>query len=128
MRQDERHTLHLPVMDHELTSAGRTTAAFVSHTDLRTALAASPTLTHAFWRETLLDAAIYRGWVTNIGVRDAVGKVAHLLCEGTARLEAVGMVENDAFEIPFTQTNLGDACGLSTVHVNRPCRNCDAAA
>jgi CRP-like cAMP-binding protein len=30
-----------------------------------------------------------------------------------------GAVEDSAFRVPFTQANLADACGLSTVHVNR---------
>ncbi|MFL5240028.1 MAG: Crp/Fnr family transcriptional regulator [Rhizomicrobium sp.] len=59
------HTLHLPLMDHDLCSAGPSTIAFVSHTVLNNMLRNSPTLTHAFWRETLVDAAIYREWVAN---------------------------------------------------------------
>jgi CRP-like cAMP-binding protein len=113
------HTLHIPVMDHELASAGGSTVAFISHADLRTALAASPSLTNALWRETLIDAAIYREWVASLGARDALGRVSHLLCELAFRLAAVGLVQDGAFELPFTQVDLADACGLSAVHVNR---------
>jgi DNA-binding transcriptional regulator LsrR (DeoR family) len=35
------------------------------------------------------------------------------------RLHAVGLVSSDSFQLPVTQTDLGDALGLSTVHVNR---------
>jgi DNA-binding transcriptional regulator LsrR (DeoR family) len=42
-----------------------------------------------------------------------------LLCELLVRLKAVGLAENDTYELPPTQSELGDALGLSTVHVNR---------
>lgn len=113
------HTLHLPVLDEDLCSAGPSTIAFVSHTFLRNLLVDSPTLANAFWRETLVDAAIYREWVANLGSRDALSRVAHLFCELAARLEVIGLLENDQFHLPFTQQTLADACGLSTVHVNR---------
>ena len=45
--------------------------------------------------------------------------MAHLLCELFTRLRAVGMTSDDACELPVTQEELGDALGLSTVHVNR---------
>jgi CRP-like cAMP-binding protein len=81
--------------------------AFVSHAFLNNMLMSSPSLTHAFWRDTLVDAALFREWVVNLGSRDALSKVAHVFCELAARLEVV------------TQKHLADACGLSTVHVNR---------
>jgi CRP-like cAMP-binding protein len=113
------HTLQLPVMDHDLVSAGPTTIAFISHVDIRAMLEASRSLTNAFWRETLVDAAIYREWVATLGARDAIARIAHILCELAARLDMVGMLEDDTFQMPFTQTNLADACGLSNVHINR---------
>jgi len=113
------HTLQLPVMDYELVSAGRTTVALISHADIRAVLEYSRALMHAFWRETLVDASIYREWVANIGSRDALSRVAHLICELATRLERVDLIEDDVFRVPFTQANLADACGLSTVHINR---------
>ncbi|WP_218963877.1 helix-turn-helix domain-containing protein, partial [Nostoc linckia] len=48
--------------------------------------------------------------------------MAHLLCELYARHEAVGLLQNASFEFDITQAELGDALGLSTVHVNRTVR------
>lgn len=79
----------------------------------------SPGLTHALWRETLIHAAIYREWVENLGSRQALGRVAHLLCELTTRMEFVGLADNGNFRLPLTQQDVADACGLSVVHVNR---------
>jgi CRP-like cAMP-binding protein len=41
------------------------------------------------------------------------------MCELLVRLRAVELVENHAFTVPITQAELGDALGISTVHVNR---------
>ena len=112
-------TLHLSLMDHDLTSAGRSTVAFVAHDWFSRTLDRSPSLAHVFWRETLIDAAVYREWIANIGARDAIARIAHLICEIEARLAAVGLVNAGTFNVPFTQRSLADACGLSTVHVNR---------
>jgi hypothetical protein len=73
----------------------------------------------AFWRETLIDAAIFREWITNVGRRDAYNRMAHILCEWVLRLRAVGLVEDHTCDLPMTQTELADATGISTVHVNR---------
>ncbi len=112
------HTLQLPLMDHDLTSAGPTTVAYISHADIRTMLDYSRGLRNAFWRETLIDAAIYREWIANLA-RNAIARISHLLCELAARLDNVGLVEDGMYRVPFTQENLADASGLSAVHVNR---------
>jgi CRP-like cAMP-binding protein len=112
-------TLHLNVMDHDLTSVGRSVVGFISHDWFSRTLDHSPSLAHVFWRETLIDAAVYREWIANIGARDALARIAHLICEIEARLAVVGLVNGNSFNVPFTQRSLADACGLSNVHVNR---------
>jgi CRP-like cAMP-binding protein len=113
------HTLHLPVIDHDLRSVGPSTLALVTHSFLIETLVKSPALMRAFWRETLVDAAIYREWVANLGSRTALPRLAHLLCELASRLEIVGLLEKESFDLRFTQQDFADACGLSAVHVNR---------
>ena len=65
------------------------------------------------------DEAIAREWIVSLGRRSAVERLAHLFCEITARLRAVGRLNGADCELPLTQTDLADAMGLSTVHVNR---------
>ena len=57
--------------------------------------------------------------MTNIGRRDAYNRMAHILCEWVLRLRAVGLVKDHTCDLPMTQTELADATGISTVHVNR---------
>ncbi len=45
--------------------------------------------------------------------------MAHLLCEMVTRMSAVGLGQDNRYPWPLTQTEIGDALGLSTVHVNR---------
>jgi CRP-like cAMP-binding protein len=54
-----------------------------------------------------------------IGRRSAKTRIAHLFCEMVLRLRAVGLEEGNAVPLPITQAEVGDALGLSTVHVNR---------
>lgn len=65
------------------------------------------------------EAATYAEHVINIGRRSPVERVAHLLLEIHSRLAMVGMAEDAAFELPFTQEMMSDALGLSVPHVNR---------
>ncbi len=112
-------SLHLQVLDNSLATATPCTVGFIQHDDLRRVCERYPRITSALWRETLVDASIFREWVLNVGRRDAFTRMAHLLCELRMKLKAVGLAEDDTFDLPFTQVELADAIGASNVHVNR---------
>ncbi len=112
-------SLHLDVMDHSLGTLVPSRLAFIQHEDLRSLMRSHPRLGDLFWRDTLIDAAVFRQWMVGLGRRSAHTRIAHLLCELLVRLRAVELAEDHAFDLPVTQTELGDALGLSTVHVNR---------
>jgi CRP-like cAMP-binding protein len=80
---------------------------------------AHPNVANKLWRDTLIDAAIFREWITNVGSREAPSRIAHLLCEIFVKLQAVGLTKGNSFDFPITQSEIADATGLSTVHVNR---------
>ena len=113
------HSLFIKRMDHNLGAVAATRIMTIPHEVMRKALRAHPRLNDLLWRETLIDAAIFRQWMVRIGRRDAVKRLAHLLCEIMTRMQAVGLGEADVCNLPMTQTDLGDALGLSNVHVNR---------
>ena len=106
-------------MDHSVAALGPSDLAVVPHQRLFDAIEKHPRLALALWSDTLLDAAIHRDWVANVGRRSAYARIAHLFCEIWFRLESVGLSNDHAFDLPLTQTDLGDATGLSVVHVNR---------
>lgn len=57
--------------------------------------------------------------LASIGRRDAFGRTGHLLLELNIRAQHLSRPELDGFECPLKQSEIGDALGLSTVHVNR---------
>ena len=57
--------------------------------------------------------------IVALGRRTARGRLAYFLCELVWRQRAVGMAEDHAIRLPFTQTDLADTLGLTSVHTNR---------
>ena len=112
-------SLHLSAMDHSLSTLIPCKLAFIQHDDLRNLMRNHPRLAGLFWRDTLIDAAIFRQWVVNVGRRQSPARMAHVLCELLVRLRAVELVEDHAFDLPVTQGDLADALGITPVHVNR---------
>jgi CRP-like cAMP-binding protein len=115
----DAQSLMLDVMDHSLATLVPTLVAVIHHDVLRQLLRTQPRIAEAVWRDTLVDAAVFREWMANVGRRDAYARAAHLLCELYTRMRAVGLTRDGNLELPVTQEELADAMGLSTVHVNR---------
>lgn len=111
--------LHLKVMDHSLCALTPCGVAFIPHAALEEAMRRHPVLQTAFWRDTLVDAAVFREWMAGIGRRTAYQRIAHLFCEQFTRLRAVGLGDENGFELRITQAEIADALGLTSVHVNR---------
>jgi CRP/FNR family transcriptional regulator, anaerobic regulatory protein len=60
-------------------------------------------------------------WVTGLGVGTAEERLALLLSDFHGRLAVSGVIPRDAlsFAMPLTQVQLGQAVGITAVHVNR---------
>jgi CRP-like cAMP-binding protein len=112
-------SLHLKVLDNSVSTISPCSIGFINHDSLRDVCVRYPRITAAFWRETLIHAAIFREWVLNVGRREAYTRMAHVLCELVVRLRAVGLVEDHACNLPITQSEFADALGYIAVHVNR---------
>lgn len=113
------HSFLLKTIDDGVSALTACRVAFVAHKDLRDVTRNFPHLTRALWLTTLIDGAVHRVWMTSLGRMDARERLAHFLCELRDRLDSIGLVRDDSFELPLTQADLSDAFGLSTVHVNR---------
>ncbi|CCD94278.1 putative Transcriptional regulator, Crp/Fnr family [Bradyrhizobium sp. ORS 375] len=112
-------TTIVPQVTAQLCALSPAVAAFVPHAFFREARAHSARLAHALSLLMLADAAALRTWLTNLGSRDSLSRVAHLICEVTMRLRAVGLGRDLRFPSPFTQSDLAAICGISPVHANR---------
>jgi CRP-like cAMP-binding protein len=115
----DHHVFVLKEMDHSVSTITPVTVAGVSREAFEEAALKHPRITQALWWEALVAFAIQREWTVNLGQRTASERMAHLLCEIFLRLQSVGLVDGNSCDFPLTQAELGEATGLSTVHVNR---------
>ena len=76
---------------------------------------ANPELRRFFWRLLQRNEAIGYEWLVNCGRRDSTARVAHLLCETAVRMK----VGEDRMASPFTQQQIADITGQTSVNVNR---------
>jgi CRP-like cAMP-binding protein len=115
----DAHSFLLDVMDHNIKTLTTCSIAVIPHEKLRAVTEAHPGVARAIWKDTLMDGAIFRQWIANVGRRNAFQRLAHLICEIFTKFEVVGLADSLTIDWPLTQADLGDATGLSVVHVNR---------
>jgi CRP-like cAMP-binding protein len=118
---DLQHML-LPRADHNVETITQARVAWIAHDDIRRLAEQHPRVGEALWRDTLIDGAVFREWVVNVGRRDARTRIAHMLCEFAARSVAAGVAMPARFDLPMSQDQIADATGLTPVHVNRTLR------
>lgn len=109
-------------MDHSIGALTPVTLAEISQDTFEAVTRDHPALARALDWATLVNAAIQREWVMNLGQRNAFERMAHLFCELFHRLDAVGLTEGHACPMPLTQLELADATAMTAVHVNRTLR------
>lgn len=78
---------------------------------------AHPELQRYFLRLTQRNEAIGYEWLINCGRRDSTARVAHLLCETAVRSRV--KVPDQPFHNPFTQQQIAEITGQTSVNVNR---------
>ena len=115
---DLQHLL-LDIADHNVELITDGEIAWIPADALRAVARARPIVADALWRDTLIDASVYREWVLNVGQRDARTRIAHLLCEFAFRRAAAGQGDAEQFTLPMTQEQIADATGMTPIHVNR---------
>ncbi|MER8447321.1 Crp/Fnr family transcriptional regulator [Mesorhizobium sp. M1066] len=112
-------SLHLDLLDSDVRTVSACSVGFIDHSAIRLLCERHPRLAANLWRTTLVDASIFREWVVNVGKRQALGRVAHLLCEIMLRMDDAGLAFDQSCAFAVTQADLGEATGLSAVHINR---------
>ncbi len=109
----------LGVADHNVQMLDTGRAAMIPVEAMRDIAFSRPAVGMAMWYETLVEGSIFREWILNIGRRDALTRIAHLLCEFSLRLDVAELGHQTEYELPITQEQLADAVSLTSVHVNR---------
>ena len=85
--------------------------------DLDPVIDAHPELARYLWKQTQRHKSISYEWLLNCGRRDSTARVAHLLCE-VAERSGIDPSER-RFANPFTQQQIADITGQTSVNVNR---------
>lgn len=117
------HAYPLKKLDHDVVAITQVTVAMIRHDDLSKLLDNNCALMRQLWSMTLVDGAIHRHWALRNGTMRALQRVANLLVELATRLEQAKPAPDGRFRLELTQPDIGSACGLSGVHVNRVLRD-----
>jgi CRP-like cAMP-binding protein len=113
------HITLLNEMDHSIGTLSPAKVAYIPCETIDALLSKGDNLWRALMWSTLVDEAILREWLVTLGYRPADKRVAHLICEMMLRSKAVGLTDDDSFDLPLTQEELADTMGITPVHMNR---------
>ena len=110
-------------MDHSIGALTDCVVSRVPAQEMEEILRDYPTIERACVWASLVDEAVLREWLVNVGRRSSEKQLAHLFCELYVRLDTVGLTYGHQFPMPYTQVVLGDLLGISQVHVQRVLSN-----
>ena len=113
------HGFLLKAMDHSVATFGAARIAAIGRETVRDILLNHPRIGAALWWSAMQEQAMMRERIVALGRRSARGRLAYFLCELVWRQRAVGLAEDHTIRLPFTQIDLADALGLTSVHINR---------
>ena len=115
----DSQALFIDKMDHAVCAIGPAIVASIPHKELIAAFNRRPSVAFAIWRETLIDAAIFREAITNNSARSMTARMGHLFCELFYRARASGLSEGNTLTAPISLVQLGESLGMSIASVNR---------
>lgn len=107
---------------HSATAHGRAVLASVSDADIAELGQGFPRLGIAFSTLAAREQFLLEEQVIRIGRQSAFERVGHMMLEFLHRLNAAEKNKGLGYQLPITQEVLGDALGLSLVHINRTLR------
>ena len=108
---------------YSVTTITETSLSMIPFEIIDDAFERTPRLGKALFWSAACEGAILAEHLIDAARRSAYERISHLLLELFVRLKGVGMADDMSFEMPLTQELIGDALGLTTVHVNRTMRS-----
>lgn len=112
----------MPFTLNDLTAITRVEVFEIKADRLAQATAEDPELLRFLLWLLACDIAVAGEHLIGIGRRTAIQRTAHFIMELATRLKFAGVETEIGFDCPMTQYLLGDALGLTSVHVNRMMR------
>ena len=113
------HVGLLAEMDHSIQTVTAATVATISRADMDVIMDRHPSVAKAMYTAQLVDEGTMRAWITSMGRRSSVERVAHLMCELYIRARNIGLTTEATFALPLSQLLLADSLGMTPVHLNR---------
>jgi CRP-like cAMP-binding protein len=115
----DSQALFIDRMDHAVCAIGPALVSLLPHKELLAAFNRRPSIAFAIWRETLIDAAIFREAITNNSARSMPARMGHLFCELFYRARASGLTKGNTWLAPISLLQLGETLAMSIATVNR---------
>lgn len=115
----DAHGLFLASSDHDIRALSRCKLAKIPRASMQKLIEDRPVIAHALLKSIFVEASILREWVMNLGRQTARTRVAHFFCELAVRIGVPMTANGRRYHLPMTQQDIGDAVGLTSVHVNR---------
>ncbi|WP_404712252.1 Crp/Fnr family transcriptional regulator [Sphingomonas sp. MMS24-J13] len=112
----------LAEMDHGIQTIGPALVATIDRAEMDTIMETRPAVARAMYVGQLIDEGTMRAWITSMGRRQSIERVAHLMCKLYARATNIGLASGTDLELPISQLLLADALGMTPVHINRVLR------
>ena len=109
----------LAEMDHSIQTISPARVASIPREAMDTIMDEHRGIAKAMYIAQLVDEGTMRAWITSMGRRASVERVAHLMCELYLRAHNVGLAIGDHLRLPLSQPLLADSLGMTTVHLNR---------
>ena len=106
-------------MDHSIATTVDARVCTIGRAEMDTLLDHHPKVARAMYIAQLTDEGTLRAWITSMGRRSSVERVAHLMCGLYLRARNIGLVTSREFDLPISQIILADALGMTPVHINR---------
>jgi CRP-like cAMP-binding protein len=106
-------------MDHSIQTITPARVATINRIEMDTLMARRPAVARAMYIAQLIDEGTMRAWITSMGRRASIERVAHLMCELYLRARDTALTDGTSLSLPLSQVLLADALGMTSVHINR---------
>lgn len=113
------HVSLLTEMDHCIQTITAARVATIDRFEMEVIMDRNRGIAKALYVSQLIDEGTMRAWITSMGRRSSIERVAHLMCELYLRACDIGLATEPRLALPFSQLLLADSLGMTAVHLNR---------
>ena len=106
-------------MDHSIQTISPAVVAQIERAHIDEIMDRHPQVARAMYIAQLIDEGTMRAWITSMGRRTSIERVAHLMCELYLRARNIGLTKETQLALPLSQLLLADSLGMTPVHLNR---------